>query len=170
MNQMKNIRIEKLTINIGTGKDQKNLERGLKLIKHLTGKEGVKALTNKRIAAWGLRPGLPIGAKITLRGNEAEELAKRFLETKDNVLKESCFDNFGNVSFGIPEYIDIPGIEYNPDIGIMGFQVTITLYRPGYRIARRRLQSRKVPRAHRINKEEAIEFIKKKFNIKVGED
>ena len=170
MNPMKEIRIEKLTINVGTGKDQKNLERGLLLIKHLTGKDAVKTITNKRIAAWGLRPGLPIGAKITLRGEEAEKFAKLFLETKDNVLKETNFDDFGNIAFGIHEYIDIPGVEYNPDVGIMGFEVTITLFRKGYRIKNRRLRPKTIPRRHRINREESVAFMKEKFGIKVGED
>src|SRR6056297_2278136 len=102
MNPMQNVRIEKLTLNIGAGKDQKMLEKGAKLLKNLTGIEPVKTVTNKRVQAWHLRPGLPIGVKITLRGTQAEELLPKLLSAKENVLKETCFDEHGNVSFGIP--------------------------------------------------------------------
>lgn len=169
MNPMKKIRIRKLTVNVGTGKDQKELDRGLLLIKHITGLEGVKTITNKRIPGWGLRPGLAVGCKLTLRKDKAVELAKKFLETKENLLEENNFDGHGNISFGITEYIEIPGIEYNHDIGMMGFQVCITLERPGYRLTKRRRFKKSLPRNHVVDKQEAMQFMKDEFNIKVGE-
>ena len=120
MNPMKKISVEKITLNFGAGKDQKLLEKGSKLLKNLTGIKPVKTTTQKRIPGWGLRPGLSIGCKITLRGKKADELLIRLVKAKDNQLKPSCFDNNGNVSFGIHEYIDIPKSEYDPDIGIIG--------------------------------------------------
>ena len=108
MNVMKNIRIEKITLNVGAGNDQAVLEKGLKLIKHITGVNPVKTFTNKRIPTWGLRPGLPIGCKLTLRGAAAEELFGRMLKARNNKLNNNHFDHHGNVSFGIHEYIDIP--------------------------------------------------------------
>ena len=77
MNPMQEIRIEKITLNIGAGKDQLKLEKGIKLLKNITGIEPVKTTTSKRIPEWGIRPGLPIGCKITLRKKEAEKLLKR---------------------------------------------------------------------------------------------
>ena len=44
------------------------------------------------------------------------------IEAKDNILINKQFDEFGNLAFGIHEYIDIPGIEYDPKIGIMGLE------------------------------------------------
>ena len=67
MNPMQQVRIGKLTLNIGAGKDPSKLEKGLTLIKSITGIEPLKTVTTKRIAEWGLRPGLPIGCKLTLR-------------------------------------------------------------------------------------------------------
>ena len=168
MNPMKQISVEKVTLNIGAGKDQTKLEKGMKLIKNITGESPVKTFTKKRIQEWGLRPGLPIGCKLTLRDNKALELLKRFLEAKDNVLQASNLDNEGNISFGINEYIDVPGVKYDPDIGIMGFQVCITLKRKGFRIKHRILKRHIVPRKHRIKKEEAIDFMENTFNLKVG--
>src|SRR3989338_9288106 len=121
-NVMKKIRIEKLTLNIGAGKDQTLLEKGVKLLKNITGMTPIKTVTNKRIPTWGLRPGLPIGCKVTLRGKKAEELLKRLLESKANKIMESQFDNYGNIAFGIQEYVDVPGAKYDPEIGIIGFE------------------------------------------------
>jgi large subunit ribosomal protein L5 len=169
MTDMRNIRIEKLTINIGAGKSVDKLEKGIKLIKHLTGVDPVKTVTQKRIPAWGLRPGLPIGCRLTLRGNAAVDFLKRILVARDSRLSEGNFDNEGNISFGVTEYIDIPGAKYDPAIGIMGFQVCLTLERPGFRIKRRRFLKRKIPKNHRIPKEDAIDFAKNAFGVKIGE-
>ena len=169
MNSMKEIRIEKVTLNVGAGKDQNKLEKGMLLLKNVTGINPVKTFTNKRIPSWGLRPGLPIGCKLTLRKKKAEEILSKLLDAKDNRLGLHQFDKEGNIAFGIHEYIDIPGIRYDPKIGIMGFEVCITLERQGFRIKKRRIMKRKIPLKHKIKKEEVIEFMKKKFNVEVGE-
>jgi len=170
MNKMRDIRIEKVTLNIGCGKDQSRLEKAGKLIKNITGLDGVKTFTEKRIPEWSLRPGLPIGYKITLRKKPAKELLIRLLKAKNDTLKDSYFADAGNISFGIHEYIDIPGTSYDPEIGIIGLEACITLDRPGFRIKRRKLAPKKVPKSHNINKNDAIDFMKKEFNIKVGEE
>ena len=167
MNLMKNIRIEKLTLNIGAGKDQIKLEKGMKLIKNVTGLNPVKTFTKKRIPEWGLRPGLPIGCKITLRNKKANELLDVLLKAKDNKLKKSCFGN-GSVSFGIHEYINVPGVNYDPEIGVMGFQVCVTLERAGFRIKRRRIAKKSIAK-NQIKTEEAINFMKEKFNVEMEE-
>ncbi|MFH1915893.1 MAG: 50S ribosomal protein L5 [Nanoarchaeota archaeon] len=170
MNPMRKIRIAKVTLNIGAGKDQTILSKGVKLLEQITEVPPIKTVTQKRIAAWGLRPGLPIGCMTTLRKEPAKTLLSRLLKAKDSQLKESNFDDNGNVSFGIHEYIDIPQIKYDPEIGIIGFQVCVTLERPGYRIKRRKIMKRKIPLHHRISQQDAIEFMKQEFNIKLAED
>jgi len=169
MNQMRNIKIFKVTLNFGAGKDQGKLEKGVKLLKNITGIDPVKTKTTKRLAAWGLRPGLPIGAKITLRNSEALGVLPRLLKAVEFNLKEDCFDNEGNVSFGIKEYIDIDKIEYDPKIGIIGLQVCVTLERPGFRIKRRKIAPTKVPAKHRITKDDAMQFMKEKFKVNIGD-
>ena len=165
---MRKIRVEKITLNIGAGKDPKKLEKGITLLKYVTGIDPVKCVTMKRIQGWGLRPGLPIGAKITLRGETSTKLLKRLFGAKDYIIKESAFDNVGNVSFGIPEYIDIPDIKYDPTLGIAGFEVAVTVSRPGYRV-KQRSRKNKIGNKHRITKEESIAFFKKEYNINTGE-
>ena len=165
---MRQISVEKVTLNIGAGKDQTKLEKGMKLINSIAGYMPVKTFTRKRIQEWGLRPGLPIGCKLTLRKNVALDLLKRLLEARDNTLQVSNLDGEGNISFGISEYIDIPGVKYDPDLGIMGLQVCVTLKRKGFRIKHRTLKRRTIPRKNRINREEAIDFMKGAFNLKIG--
>jgi large subunit ribosomal protein L5 len=169
MNLMKRIRIEKITLNIGAGKSPERLEKGMKLIKNITNINPVKTFTNKRIPTWGLRPGLPIGCKLTLRKGKARELLVKLLQAKDNKLSEKQFDNEGNIAFGIPEYIDIPGVSYDPEIGITGLEVCVTLERPGFRVKRRKCRKAKI-KAHKIRKDDAISFMKESFNINVGDE
>ncbi len=169
MNLMQNPQIEKLTLNIGAGKDQKRLEKGIVVLKMITGIDPVKTVTSKRIPTWGLRPGLPIGCKLTLRKAKAAETIKRLLEAKDNNLLPTNFDNAGNISFGIHEYIDIPGVTYDPKIGVLGLQVCITLEKPGYRVKKRKVKQKKISKKHRISKEEAMSYMQKSFGIRIGE-
>ncbi len=170
MNPMRTIRVEKLTLNIGAGKDQAKLDKGEKLIKFITGVAPVKTKTQERIPGWGLRPGLPIGVKLTLRGSDVLKLIPRLLAAKGNKLQPSNIDEAGNVSFGIPEYIDIDGIQYNPEIGILGLQACLTLERPGYRVKRRRCKNVKPGKRHRLTREEAMEFMTSTFKTKFEEE
>jgi large subunit ribosomal protein L5 len=169
MNAMQTPRIEKLTLNIGAGKDQVKLEKGVTLLKHITGIDPVKTVTNKRIPNWGLRPGLPIGCKLTMRKQKAKDLIRRLLEAKKKTLVESQFDNFGNISFGVQEYIDIPGVAYKPELGVLGLQVCITLEKPGFRIKKRAFLKKEIGKKHLITKANAIDFMKKEFGINVVE-
>ena len=93
MNAMQHPRIEKVTLNVGAGKDQNRLEKGIHVLKMITGINPVKTITSQRIPTWGLRPGLPIGCKLTLRKTKAMEVLKRLLEAKENTLNQSQFDS-----------------------------------------------------------------------------
>ena len=164
---MREIRIEKITLNIGVGEAGDKLENAFNLMKRITNRKPVKTFAKKRIPNWNIRPGLPIGVKVTIRGKEAEELLKKLFEAVDNKVKLSQFDKNGNLSFGVKEYIHIPGVKYDPKIGIYGMDVCVTLERPGYRIKKRRYLNRKVGKKHKITKEEAAKFFEEKFGIKV---
>ena len=169
-NPMREIRIEKVTLNIGVGSPGDKLDKSVKLLKSISGSKPVQTMTNERIPTWGLRPKLPIATKVTVRGKKAEELLRRLLAARENKLDESKFDNFGNVSFGIPEYIDIPDVAYDASIGVIGLEVAVTFSRPGYRIKRRFVLTRKIPKRHSVTKTEALAFMKSKFNVDFGEE
>ncbi|MCK5107238.1 MAG: 50S ribosomal protein L5 [Nanoarchaeota archaeon] len=170
MEKMREIRIEKMTLNIGVGKNPALLDKGVMLLKQISGMTPFKAITQKRIAGWGIRPGLAIGCKVTIREPaKVKELLIRLLQAKDNVLTAKQFDENGNIAFGIHEYINIPGVNYDPKIGIIGLQACLTLARPGFRIKKRKNQKRKIPLKHKITKEDALEFMKTNYNVQIGE-
>ncbi len=87
-----------------------------------------------------------------------------------NTLREKQFDDQGNVSFGIAEHIDIPGIRYDPDIGIFGMNVSVTFEKPGYRIKRRKIQQKKIPKRHMVKKEETIKYMKDNFQVNIDQE
>lgn len=165
---MQQIAIEKVTVNIGVGEVSEEVDKACKLLKQLTGKEAVKTQAGKSSKSFGLREGLEIGAKVTLRGEEAVDFLQRAFAAIER-LPKSSFDSQGNFSFGVEEYLNLPGIKYDPEIGIMGFDVAVTLERPGANIKREE-SSRKVGDSHKTKKEDSIEFIKSKFDVQVGED
>ena len=170
MNPMRQIKVEKVTLNVGAGNDQEVLKKGIKLLKNITGIEPVKTISDKRIPGWGVRPGLPLGCKITLRGPLAEDVLRKILKAKENKLRKSCFDPCGNVSFGIHEYIDVPDLNYDPSIGILGFQICTTLVRPGTRVKYRKNEKRKIGKTHLITQEDSMKFFNERFNVTVEEE
>lgn len=161
MNVMKNIRIAKVTINIGCGEAGDKLEKATKLLGTLTEKKIIQTRTTKR-STFGTPKGRPIGCKVTLRGKDAEEFLKRALDALDNKLSQRKFDKLGNFSFGIKEHIDMTNVKYDPNIGIYGMDVCVTLGRPGYRVSRKKISS-KIGKNHLITKDEAIKWIADKF-------
>lgn len=169
MNVMKEVGIEKVTLNVGTGKPGPELEKGKILLQKISGLKPSETKTTKRIPTWGLRPNLVIGAKVTLRGEKAKEVLKTLLQAKDNMLSARAFDSHGNFSFGIKEYLDVPTLNYIPEVGIRGFEVAVSLQRKGFRIKRRSLQKRSIPKRHAISKQEAITFAKNTLHITVVE-
>jgi len=165
---MREIRIEKITLNIGCGDDKNKIEKATKLLEMLTERKPV-ITKSKRRSTFGVPKGKPIGVMVTLRNKEAENFLKKAFYAVENKLKKSQFDNEGNFSFGVKEYIDMQGVKYSHQVGMMGLDVAVTLKRPGFRIKKRKIQKRKIPRSHRINKEEAITWLKNKFGVETIE-
>jgi len=159
---MREIKIEKVVLSVGGTAEE--LEKGFKLLELITGKKPAKTRSKKRIPTLGIRPKLEVGAVVTLR-REYEELLKRLLATIDNTLKKKQISE-NNFSFGVKEYIEIPGIEYQRDIGIMGFDVTIVFKRAGRRVSLKKIKRGKIPKRQVISKEEIINFMENKFKTK----
>lgn len=164
---MKEIKVDKVTLNIGTGGPGEKLEKAMKLLNMITNESPIQTRAKRRIPTWGVRPGLAIGCKVTVRKENAVKLLKRLLHAVNNKLSRKKFDNFGNFSFGVKEYIEIPGVNYDPAVGIIGLDVAVTLKRPGYRVKQRSLKRMSVGKGHQITKEEAADFITEKFGIEV---
>lgn len=162
-NIMRTIKIEKFVLNVGGVEDK--LKKGEILLQKLTDKKPVKVKATKRIPTWGVRPGLEVGVKVTLRGKQAEDLIKRVLGAVQNTLKEKQMQkNF--VSFGIKEYIEVPGMEYIREVGIMGLECTIVFCRTGKRVQEKKVKRGKVRRQD-VSPEEIISFMEKNFSTKI---
>ena len=162
-NKMREIKLEKVILNIGGVEDK--LEKGVILLETISGRKPVKVKAIKRIPTWKVRPGLEVGTKVTLRGKEALEMVKKLLPAIDNTLKEkqiqpNCF------SFGIHEYIEIPGVEYIREVGIMGFEVTVVFCRAGKAVEKKKIKRGKVRRAT-VLREEIENYLITKFNTEI---
>ena len=162
-NPMRVIKIEKVLLSSGaTGDD---LKKAKKLLDFVSGRKAQILTSSKRIPEFDVRPGLEVGTRVTLRGKEAISLLKRLLGAIDNELnKKQVSDN--HFSFGIKEYIEIPGIEYQRDIGIRGFNVTVVFSRAGSRVKLKKIKRGKVPKKQHISKEEIMEYMKEVFKTK----
>lgn len=166
-NMMRNILIDKITVNINVGNDKVKMDKAKALIEMLTKRKPKYCTAKKRIATWSIRPGLPIGYKVTIRRDAAKEVLGMFLKARSLELKQSKIDLNGNFSFGIPEYLDLPGVKYNAEVGVMGFEVMVTFKRKGYRIAKRSYLKKKIPMRHKVTKSEVIAFMQKEFGSEV---
>jgi len=161
-NKMRTIKIEKIVLSVGgIGED---LTKGVALLKIIgKGQKVAKMMSRKRIPTLSVRPGLEIGAVITIRKN-INELLKRLLKAVENKLKRKQISE-NNFSFGIQEYIEIPGMEYQRDIGIIGLDVTVVFKRAGRRVRLKKIKRGKIPRKQIITKEEIIKFMEENFKI-----
>jgi len=158
-NPTRKVRIDKIVLSVGGTAEE--LEKGVKLLKLIIKRNPAKMKSHKRIPAFGVRPNLEVGAVVTMREN-ANEVLKRMLTAINNKLRKKQVSE-NNFSFGIKEYIEIPGMEYQRDLGIMGLDVTVVFKRMGRRITLRKIKKGKVPAKQKITKEEIIKFMEDNF-------
>jgi len=163
-NKMQTIKIDKVTLSMSSTAEE--LERGFKLLGRISEKKVVKSKSNKRIPTLGVRPGLEVGALVTLRGKKAEEILGRLLASIGNKIKSKQISE-NSFSFGIKEYIEIPGMTYQRDIGIMGLEVSVTFVRAGKRVILRKIKRGRLPKKQHVSEEEIASFIENKFNVEV---
>ncbi|RLG85187.1 MAG: 50S ribosomal protein L5 [Thermoprotei archaeon] len=161
-------KIAKVTVNIGVGESGERLEKAARVLEMLTGQKPSFRKARRTIKEFGIRKGENIAVVVTLRGKKALDFLNKIFEAVDWRVKESSFDEYGNISIGIKEHIMLPGVKYDPELGIFGMDVAITLERPGFRVLRRRrCRKRSIPKRHRVNKKEAIVFFEKILGVKV---
>ena len=169
MNSMQKTKMEKVTLNIGVGAAGERLENAYSLLQRISGEQPVYTKAKNRNPAFKVKKGENIGAKVTIRGEKAAEVLKKLLETVDRIIPSKSFDRFGNVAFGVKEYIDIPGMKYDPKIGMMGLDVCITLTKPGKRVAVRRRAPSQVHKKQMVSQAEAKAFMQEKFGATIAE-
>ena len=164
---MREPRIEKVVVHMGVGQGGRDLGNAEEIIETVTGQESVRTSAKRTVQAFNIRQGDPIGTKVTLRDEEAEEFLETALPLAD--ISPSQFDEAGNVSFGVDEHTAFPSQEYDPNTGIYGLDVTLTLVRPGYRVAKRDQVTRSIPDGHRMTAEDAIAFLESEFDVEIDE-
>ena len=169
MNAMREPRIEKVVVNIGVGEAGERLVKAQKVIQMVTGQASVQTISKTINRDLGIRKGMPLGCKVTLRGVSAEEFLKKALNIREYRIPTYSFDKEGNMSFGISDYTDFEGMKYDPEIGIFGMDVNVVLRRGGNRITQRAVMKRRIPKKHRMQRDEAVVFMTEKFGLEVVE-
>ncbi|MEM4605523.1 MAG: 50S ribosomal protein L5 [Candidatus Pacearchaeota archaeon] len=162
-NPMRKVKIEKVVLNIGAKGEE--LDKAFILLERLTGRKPVKRKAKKRIPTWEVRPGLEVGVIVTLRKREAIEKLRQLLGAVNNSLKEKQIQE-NHLSFGIKEYIDIPGVEYIREVGMMGLEVDVSFFRSGKKVSLRKIKRGKIRRMY-VSKEEIIKFMEENFKTKI---
>jgi large subunit ribosomal protein L5 len=160
-------RIEKVVVNISVGKSGDPLEKASKVLKELTGQTPCKRKAKKTIRDFGIRKGEPISCTVTLRKQKAAEFLKKVLPVIDNKIPKEHFDKHGNFSFGIKEHIEISGVKYDPEIGIFGMDICVSLSRPGYRVKNRRKRKTQIGAKHILTPQEAMIFVKDNLGVEI---
>jgi large subunit ribosomal protein L5 len=158
--------IEKVVVHMGVGEGGRQLANAEEILAEITGQESVRTVAESTIPEFNIREGDPIGAKVTLR----EENAYEFLDTALDFVEigRTQFDETGNFSFGVDEHTDFENQEYDPNVGIYGLDVTVNLVRPGYRVRKRDKVHRQIPSSHRLTVEDAITFLDTEFDVEIN--
>ena len=134
-NPMRVPKITRITVNRGVGEavvDKKALDGAVGDLTALTGQKPLVTKSRKAIAAFKLRAGIPVGAKVTLRGERMYEFLDRLVSVAMPRIRDfrgvsaRSFDGRGNYSFGVKEQIIFPEIAYDKIDAIRGMDITIT--------------------------------------------
>jgi len=153
-------RIEKVVVNMSIGKSGEPLEKAVRVLKEITGHTPCRRKAKASIRDFGIRKGESIACIVTLREDDAIAFLKKVLTVVDNKVSSRSFDKQGNFSFGLKEHIELPGVKYDPDVGIFGMDICVSVTRPGYRVKNRRKEKAKIGVDHILTQEESIIFIK----------
>jgi len=169
-NKMREVFIEKIVVNIGVGEAGDKLQRAEKVLKLLCDQAPTRTLSRTTNRDFGVRKLMPIGCKVTLRRDDAVKFLKEAFWVKENRIAGYSFDREGNFSFGIPDYTSFPDQKYDPDIGIFGMDICVTMARPGKRVGRRKRARARVPTRHRIYPDLTKDYIRVNFDVEVVEE
>ncbi len=160
-------KIENVVVNLNVGKSGEPLDKASRVLQEITGQTPIKKKAKSTIRDFGIREGEPIAAVVTLRKQKAIAFLKKVLPVVDNKVSRSSFDKQGNFAFGIKEHIEIAGVKYDPDVGIFGMDICVTMVRPGYRVKSRRRQKARIGRRHVLSPEESLVFAKHTLGVEI---
>lgn len=134
-NVMEIPKLEKITINMGLGEAKDNakiIEQAVKELAAISGQKPVVTKARKSIANFKVREGMPVGVKVTLRGDQMYEFADKFFNIALPRVRDfkgvgkNSFDGRGNYSMGIKEQLIFPEINYDKVETIKGMNIVFT--------------------------------------------
>jgi len=134
-NRMQVPKITRITVNMGVGEavaDKKAMDGAVGDLTAITGQKPLVTKSRKSIASFKLRQGVPVGAKVTLRGERMYEFLDRLINVAMPRIRDfrgvsaRSFDGRGNYSFGVKEQIIFPEIAYDKIDAIRGMDIVIT--------------------------------------------
>ncbi|MGB1171217.1 MAG: 50S ribosomal protein L5 [Flavobacteriaceae bacterium] len=147
-------KLEKIVLSRGVGQavaDKKLIDHALEELSTITGQKAISTLSKKDVASFKLRKGMPIGAKVTLRGERMYEFLDRLVTTalprvRDfRGVKATGFDGRGNYNLGVTEQIIFPEIDIDKVNKISGMDITFVTSAPTDKEAKSLLQELGLP-------------------------
>jgi large subunit ribosomal protein L5 len=133
-NVMEVPRLEKIVVNMGVGKATQQaslIDGAVRDLEVITGQKPAVTRARKSIASFKLRAGMPIGAKVTMRGDRAWEFLDRLISLAIPRIRDfrglspSSFDGRGNYTFGVTEQLIFPEVDYDKIDTTRGMDITI---------------------------------------------
>ena len=164
-NRWRALRILKITVNTGVGESGEPRTKADRVLQMITRQKPVATRSKATNRDFGIRQGQEIGAMVTLRGAAAAEFLDRAFDARDRQFDPDSIDRAGNFSLGVADYTDFAGMKYDPEIGIRGMDICVTMGRAGYRIRDRKIGGRPLPKAARITKDETRRFLAERFRV-----
>ena len=164
-NRWRSVRILKIVVNTGVGESGEPRSKAERVLQMVTKQKPVPTRSKATNRDFGIREGQEIGAMVTLRGAVAIDFLNRAFDARDRQFDPDSIDRAGNFSLGLSDYTDFAGMKYDPEIGIRGMDICVTMGRAGYRIRDRRLAGRPIPRAQRVTPDETRRFLAEQFHV-----